>query len=79
MAKLIKTQNLIRVLTQLGFEQSSRGSHGIFREDRSGVIVTLPLTKADLPPVYSRAIMGQVVSSGLISEEELDKLLISTR
>jgi predicted RNA binding protein YcfA (HicA-like mRNA interferase family) len=77
MSKLIKTKNLIRVLTTLGFEQSSKGSHGIFRQRESGVIVTLPLTKPDLPPVYSRAILGQVISSGLVSEEELNKLLIS--
>jgi predicted RNA binding protein YcfA (HicA-like mRNA interferase family) len=75
MLKVINTKKLAGVLEKLGFEKRSNGSHAIFHERVSGVTITLPMNKKELPIVYSRPVVGQILRTGLVSERELDNLL----
>ncbi len=73
--KQIKLTKLTAVLKRLGFQESRKGSHGIFIEPKTGVIITLPMTRKEVPVVYFRAALRQIVDRGMIDEDELCRRL----
>jgi predicted RNA binding protein YcfA (HicA-like mRNA interferase family) len=70
-----KLDKIISALNRTGFEARQRGSHGIFVHPETGLILTLPLNKKDVPTVYLNAILKQMAYRGLMSEEHFLELL----
>lgn len=73
--KQIKLTKLVAVLKQLGFQERRKGSHGIFFEPERDVIITLPMNRKEVPVVYLKATLRQIVSRGIIDEDDLWRLL----
>jgi predicted RNA binding protein YcfA (HicA-like mRNA interferase family) len=71
----VKLKTLVTTLEELGFEERIRGSHGIFSHPKTGLIITLPIRKKDVPSVYLRAAFKQILDRGITSEERLNELL----
>ena len=76
--KPAKTRNLIRALQQMGFVASGRrGTHAIFRHAGTGLVITLPTNRDEIPLVYLRSIERQIGNFDIVSDDELQKLLYS--
>ncbi|MEW5949810.1 MAG: type II toxin-antitoxin system HicA family toxin [Thermodesulfobacteriota bacterium] len=73
--KQIKLTKLVAVLKQLGFQERRKGSHGIFFEPETGVIITLPMDRKEVPVVYLKAALKQIVHRGIIDEDNFWRLL----
>lgn len=70
--RTIKLRNLIFALQKVGFEERTRsGGHAVYLHPESGVMVTLPLNEDDVRNVIFRAVMSQVIGSGVATEEQL--------
>jgi predicted RNA binding protein YcfA (HicA-like mRNA interferase family) len=76
--KPVKTRRVIKVLERLGFVIARRnGSHTIFRNKDTGLIVTVPENRDEIPLVMLRAIERQIGNFNIASDEQLQKLLHS--
>jgi len=76
--KPLKTKHLIKVLEQLGFAAARRtGSHTVFRHGGTGLIITIPENRDEIPLVYLRSIERQIGNFNIISDEKLQKMLYS--
>jgi predicted RNA binding protein YcfA (HicA-like mRNA interferase family) len=76
--KPVKTKRLIRVLQQLGFAIARRnGSHTIFKNKDTGLVVTVPEDRDEIPLVFLRSIERQIGNFNIASDEQLQKLLYS--
>jgi len=74
--KPVKTKRLIRVLEQLGFAVARRnGSHTIFRNKDTGLVVTVPEDRDEIPLVFLRSIERQIGNFNIASDDQLQKLL----
>lgn len=71
----VKIKALVAALKQLGFVERRMGSHGIFSQPENGLIVTLPMGRKDVPVVYLKAILKQIVDRGIMAEDDFLKLL----
>ena len=76
--KTVKTRHLMKVLKQLGFMASRSGSHMIFRHSDTGLVVTVPGSRKEIPEIYLRSIMKQMQNYDIISEEKLKEILLSS-
>jgi predicted RNA binding protein YcfA (HicA-like mRNA interferase family) len=76
--KPVKTKRLIRVLQQLGFAIARRnGSHAIFRNKDTGLVVTVPEDRDEIPLVFLLSIERQIGNFNIASDEQLQRLLYS--
>jgi len=75
--KSIRLDRLVAALTKLGFVQRTHrlGSHGIFVEPITGLVVTLPMGRKEVPIVYLRAALRQIVDRGMMPEDDFLELL----
>jgi predicted RNA binding protein YcfA (HicA-like mRNA interferase family) len=71
----VKLTTLVSVLRKLGFEERRSGSHGVFRHSQTGLLVTLPMARKDVPVVYLKAVLKQIIDRGIMSEDDLWSLL----
>jgi predicted RNA binding protein YcfA (HicA-like mRNA interferase family) len=71
----IKLKKLISILKSLGFNEHRHGSHGIFKHFKTGLIVTLPMNRKDVPVVYQKAILRRLVDCEMITENDFWRLL----
>jgi predicted RNA binding protein YcfA (HicA-like mRNA interferase family) len=76
--KPVKTKRLIKVLQKLGFGIAMKnGSHTIFRNKDTGLVVTVPQDSDEIPLVFLRSIERQIGNFNIASDEQLQKLLYS--
>lgn len=76
--KPVKTKRLVGVLQQLGFGIAMKnGGHTIFRNKETGLVVTVPEDRDEIPLVFLRSIERQIGNFNLASDERLQKLLYS--
>jgi len=73
--KQIKLKRLVAALKILGFVERQSGSHGIFKDPKTGLFVTLPMGQKDVPIVYMKSVFKQIVDRGIIDEEDFWELL----
>jgi predicted RNA binding protein YcfA (HicA-like mRNA interferase family) len=71
----IKLTKLVAVLKELGFQERRKGSHGIFFKPKMGVFITLPMGRKEVPVVYLKAALKQIVDRGIIDEDDFWRLL----
>ena len=76
--KPIKTKHFIKVLGQLGFVATrTKGSHTVFRHKDTGLLITIPSARSEIPLVYLRSIERQISNFNIVSDDRLQKLLYS--
>jgi predicted RNA binding protein YcfA (HicA-like mRNA interferase family) len=73
--RVYKLDKIVSALNKTGFQARQKGTHGIFFHPETGLIVTLPLSKKDVPPVYLNAILKQIEYRGLMTEERFLEML----
>ena len=73
--KQIKLRRLVAALKTLGFVERRMGSHGIFKQPETGLIITLPMARKDVPVVYLKAVLKQIVNRGIVSEDDFWELI----
>jgi predicted RNA binding protein YcfA (HicA-like mRNA interferase family) len=73
--KQIKLKRLVTALKTLGFIERRMGSHAIFNHQETGLIVSLPMGRKDVPVVYLKSVFKQIVDRGIISEDDFWELL----
>ena len=71
----IKLNKLVFALKRLGFQMQKRGSHGLFYHPETGLLVSLPMNRKEVPAVYLRAVISQIINRGIVTEDELWHLL----
>jgi predicted RNA binding protein YcfA (HicA-like mRNA interferase family) len=61
----------MRVMERLGFDRVRRsGDHLILQHSKTGLVVTLPEARAEVPAVVAQAIMTQVDNYDITSRDE---------
>jgi predicted RNA binding protein YcfA (HicA-like mRNA interferase family) len=76
--KPVKAKHLVKVLEQLGFVSTgTAGNHSIFRHRGTGLVITIPVRRGEIPSVYLRAIERQIGNFNIVPEDRLQKLLYS--
>lgn len=76
--KSLKTKHIVEVLQQLGFVIAMRkGSHAVFRHEGTGLVITIPVARDEIPLVYLRAIERQIDNFNIIPGDKLHQLLYS--
>ena len=69
MDKPVKTENLLRTLSDLGFISERRGAHLILRHEQSETLVTLPAEEIDVAPIFLKTIARQVSNTGIMTAD----------
>ena len=77
MRKSVSTKDLLKALQKVGFAQTrlSKGSHVLLRHQDSGLVVTVPTSRSDVPPVIFFAIERQMENFGVITKEKFENML----
>jgi predicted RNA binding protein YcfA (HicA-like mRNA interferase family) len=73
----IKLRDFMRVLRRLGFEEVRTGAHVIMRHSGTGLLVSVPKSRKEVPPVIAQGIMRQVENYSIVSREEFAEMLKS--
>jgi predicted RNA binding protein YcfA (HicA-like mRNA interferase family) len=74
----VSLTKLVAVLKKLGFQERARkGSHGIFFKPGTGVFITLPMNHKEVPTIYLKAALRQMVDKGIIEEDDFWRRLSS--
>jgi len=76
--KPIKTKDLIKILKKFGFVgKRTKHGHTIFAHAKTGLVVTLPTNRTEVPSVYLRSIERQIGNFNIASDHEFERMLRS--
>jgi predicted RNA binding protein YcfA (HicA-like mRNA interferase family) len=75
----VKTKDLLRIMHRLDFVETKHGpgNHMRMQHPRTGLMLFIPLSRKEVPPVMLRGIQKQLENFNIISEEKFEEMLTS--
>ena len=75
--KSVSARDFLGALLKLGFveKRPSKGSHMLLQHSDSGLVVTIPTSRSEIPPTILYAIERQMENFRIITREKFEEML----
>ena len=75
--KNVSTRDFLRALQKLGFVEARppNGSHMLLQHPNSGLVVTVPTSRSEIPPAMLYGIERQMENFRIITKEKFEGML----